>query len=72
MSGLGKIDIGFYAGVHCALAVIRARGEDTLFDEVLHSVGEKECIAEARRRGVMRWSGLSNYLRRKKASHDQR
>jgi len=69
MTGSAKpseIDIGFMAGVACALAVVKVHGQDTIFDEIVASVGEEQLLAECRRRGVMRWSGLSDYVRRQK------
>jgi len=69
MAKPSEIDIGFMAGVACALAVVALHGEDTIFDEIVKSVGEEKLISECRRRGVMRWSGLSDYVRRKAVPH---
>lgn len=61
---LSEIDVGFMVGVVCARAVVKVHGQDTIFDEIVASVGEENLLAEARRSGAMRWSGLSDYVRR--------
>ena len=65
---LPQLDVGYYAGVACALAVVKRHGSDVLFDEIVCSVDQVALISEARCRGVMRWSGLADYVRRKKKS----
>ena len=57
----------FYEGMIASLAVVYARGIDTLFDEIVNTVNKDYLIACARTSGSMRLSGLSDYLRRKKA-----
>lgn len=61
-----QLEIGYYAGVAAALAVVKRHGNDVLFDEIVCSVDQVTLISEARIRGVMRWSGLADYVRRKK------
>lgn len=51
-------------GVTAALAPLAQFGEDTIYDEVVSSVGSEDVIQQARRDGAMRWSGLSRYVRR--------
>jgi len=65
---LDELAIGYYAGIACALAVMKRHGSDVLFDEIVCSVDQIALISEARRRGVMRCSGLADYVRRKKKS----
>lgn len=60
-------DKGFSAGIVSALAVLRAWREDgAMYDEIVQSAGEAEVLAEAKRSGAMRWSGLDAYKRRQK------
>ena len=64
--GTSEEQKAYYRGYICALAVLSAYGQDTIFDDVVDSSGEAEALVrQARRDGAMRWSGLSAYVRRK-------
>ncbi len=63
---------GWLRGYTVALAALAPAGEDTLYDGVVEeSQVEEELIAQARKDGAMRWSGLSGYVRRRKEAHDE-
>ena len=51
----------FYFGIIAALAVVALYDQETLFREIVGTVDEAELIRFARKRGEMRWSGLSKY-----------
>lgn len=54
-------------GSICALGTLWAIERNTVvYDEVVEALGPLELIIQARKDGTMRWSGLSDYLKRKK------
>ena len=64
-------------GAVIALAHLNQFGQDTIYDHVLEGCDKEEVIKAARRSGNMHWSGISEYLKRKKlnggganSSHD--
>lgn len=64
MKGHRVDDHSFYSGVICALAVLDSHGQDTIYDEIVDSIGNEELIFLARKDGSMKWSGLSRCFRR--------
>ncbi len=56
-----KLEVEFYRGVICCLAVIVVYDQQTLFDEIIRTVDEVELVRVARMDGAMRWSGLTKY-----------
>ncbi len=63
---------GWLRGYTVALAGLRIWGVGTIYDGVVEeSQVEEELIAQARKDGAMRWSGLSGYVRRRKEAHDE-
>jgi hypothetical protein len=70
---LTQSDRDFYGGVICALAVVHYAGEETIYDEIVQSVGGRaKLLAVARREGNMRWSGLDKHLKREAARQQYR
>lgn len=61
---LSQSDKWFCVGVLSALAQVKVAGETTLFDEIVSACGRKELLKTARLTGNMKWSGMSEYLRR--------
>ena len=57
-------DEEFYLGIISALAVVNIYNLDTLFDEIVGTTDLENLVKVARKNGHMRWSGLSEYLRR--------
>lgn len=59
----------FLRGVTAVLAHMKSSGEagSTLYNETVQFIGAKSLIAQARRDGAMRWSGLDQYVRDQKA-----
>ena len=49
----------FYRGMTAAIAVLWGHGAETYIEDILATVNADELIAQARRDGAMRWSGLS-------------
>lgn len=62
----------FYLGVVAALAIMAIHGQDTIYDEIVEEVGAEELIRVARRDGALKWSGLSDYIRRMKENAEFR
>lgn len=56
----------FFDGVVAALAHLKGHDQPTMYDEIVQGCGEEEVIKAARRSGNLIWSGLSDYLYRKK------
>lgn len=61
---MSDTDRGFLQGIICALASVRTFGNTVIFDQIVRDGGRGPLIAEARKSGQMRNSGLSEYLRR--------
>lgn len=59
-------DQAFLMGVLCALEILEPHQQDTLYDEIVRTVGEEYLIETARREASMRRSGLIRYLNGKK------
>jgi hypothetical protein len=57
---------GFSAGVLAALYVIHHAGQDTYYDEIMDSCNPDDVIAEAKRSGNLRGSGIKEYKVRKR------
>ena len=53
-------------GFIAALAALAQYEQDTIYDDVVQSGGSEELVAQARKDGAMRWSGLSGYVRRER------
>ena len=60
----------FYRGMTAAIAVLSGHGADTFIEEILDTVDADELIAQARRDGAMRWSGLSKIVAHRKEAKD--
>ena len=55
-------------GAICALGTLWAIERNTVvYDEVVRALGPDDLIKQARKDGNMRWSGLSDYLKRERA-----
>ena len=61
----------FFRGVITSLAVLKGFGMDTIYEEIIKTVGEDELVRIARSDGAMRWSGLSGYRRLKRQGAGQ-
>lgn len=59
-------------GAICAIGTLWAIERNTVvYDEVVSALGPDDLVKQARKDGTMRWSGLSGYLKRKKAQTRQ-
>ncbi len=56
----------FYSGVRTALAVIRLHGADTIFDEVMNTLGNETArfVQEAKNEGEYEFAGLDAWEKR--------
>lgn len=56
-----KADQHFYSGVLAALAIVHAHGMETIFHEIVASVGKDEIVAYAKADEQMEFSGMTDY-----------
>ena len=56
----------FDGGIIAALGVLHQHDIPTIYDEIVATTDEKSLIAFARRNGDLEWSGLADYIKRKR------
>ena len=56
-----KMNHEFFSGILCALAIVSLADYETLYDEIVSSAGAENLVKTARKKGLMRWSGLTKY-----------
>lgn len=64
---MGNTKQSFFGGILTALAIIHIHGEDTIFDEVIATLGGESLamlIEHAKNNDELEWSGLADYLER--------